>query len=223
MDWPFGDLRPMSFGLIKADPAWKFELYSERGEEKSAQAQYDCMSTSEIASLPVGYLASGDCWLWLWATHPMIGDALRVMEAWGFKFVTSGVWVKRALDTEKKKGKLAFGTGYILRSASEPFLIGKMGNPPIFSKSIRTVIEAPRRQHSRKPEIAYKIAEQLFGDVNRVELFSRNTRPGWANWGNQSTLFDAGEPVTMKRDRPLPEQGEPEPMPLFEQASCGRL
>lgn len=206
---------PMSFGLILSDCPWSFDNWSASGEVKNAKAQYDCMSTEDIAALPVGHLAAKDCWLVHMATHPMIDDALYVMKRWGFKFVTSGVWVKRGRDTATKKGKLAFGTGYVLRSCSEPFLIGKIGNPPTFSNSIRTVIEAPRRQHSRKPDELFKMAEDLFGDVNRLELFSRQSRPGWSNWGLESTLFDAGEPVSLKRERPVSEERELEPMPLF--------
>lgn len=227
MDWAFKNLRPLSYGLIWADPAWLFKNYSEAGEEKNASAQYDCMPTEEIAALPVGHLAAGDCWLWLWATSPMITDALAVMDAWGFEFVTSGVWVKRSKDKQVrngsvKRGKLAFGTGYVLRCASEPFLIGKVGKPKTFSKSIRTVIEAPRRQHSRKPEEAYEVAETLFGDVNRANLFTRQTRPGWDSWGDQANLFDAGDPVSLKRLKPH-EQREPEPMPLFEPGRMANL
>lgn len=216
--WMFGDIPPLSADFIWADPPWRFEVYSDLGIEKSAQAQYDCMTVEEIASMPVGHLARADCWLWLWATHPMIHQALHVMERWGFKFVTSGVWVKRGVDTPKRRGKLAFGTGYVLRCASEPFLIGKIGKPPYFSKSIRTVIEAPRRQHSRKPEKAFEVAETFSGNVDRIELFARKSRAGWRTWGNQSTLFDAGDPATMKRPMPLREQAEPEPMPLFQLA-----
>lgn len=216
--WVFNSLVPLTYGLIWADPAWLFKNYSEAGEEKNARAQYDCMPTDEIAAMPVGHLAAQDCWLWLWATHPMINDALHVMNHWGFEFVTSGVWVKRSKDTPKRKGKLAFGTGYVLRCASEPFLIGKVGKPKSFSKSIRTVIEAPRRQHSRKPDEAYEVAETLFGNVKRANLFTRQTRDGWDSWGNQSTLFDAGDPVSIRRLSSPPEQRELEPMPLFELA-----
>lgn len=189
--WPFGDLPMFGFDVIVADPPWAFENYSVKGEKKNAKAQYACMPTSDICALPVGHLAAGDCWLWMWATHPMLKDALQVVEAWGFSFVTSGIWVKRGRDTATTKGKLAFGTGYVLRSASEPFIIAKAGAPPSFSKSERTVIEAPRRQHSRKPEESYKACERLFGkNARRLDLFSRQQRKGWSSWGNEADKFE---------------------------------
>jgi N6-adenosine-specific RNA methylase IME4 len=186
MRWPFDPLPTFGFDVIMADPPWSFHNWSEAGEKKNAKAQYECMPTDDICSLPVGHLAAGDCWLWLWATHPMLRDAMRVMDAWGFRFITSGVWVKRG-----KSGKLAFGPGYVLRTSSELFLIGKTGAPGSFDKSVRTVVEAPRRQHSRKPDLAYAVAERLFGPARRADLFSRQQRRGWTSWGDETTKYGA--------------------------------
>lgn len=185
MNWPFQSLRPLSYDVIMADPPWSFENWSALGEEKNAKAQYDCMSTADICALPVNQLARGNCWLFLWGTFPMLPDALRVMSAWGFRYTAGGAWVKRG-----KTGKLAMGTGYVLRSASEIFLLGKIGRPHTLNRSTRNVIEAPRRGHSRKPDEAYALCETLFPATRRADLFSRQSRPGWDSWGDESTKFD---------------------------------
>lgn len=185
MTWPFDPLPPLSFDLLMVDPPWSFALRSDKGEAKSAQAQYDCMALDAIKALPVADLARGDALLWLWATHPMLPQALDVMAAWGFAFTTSGVWVKTTTG-----GKLAFGTGYVLRSASEPFLIGKFGRPRT-ARNVRTVIMAPVREHSRKPDEAYAAAEALAIDATRrADLFSRESRAGWCSWGREAGRFD---------------------------------
>lgn len=186
MTWPFGDLRPLTYDVIMADPPWSFDNWSEGGNAKNAKAQYACMPLADIAALPVGHLARGDAWLWLWATYPMLPQAVQVMTAWGFPFVTGGCWVKRGAS-----GKLAMGTGYVLRSCAEVFLLGKHGSPRTCSRAIRNVIEAPRREHSRKPDEAYAIAETLFGPARRADLFSRQSRPGWDAWGLETGRFDA--------------------------------
>ena len=184
--WPFDPLQLFSFDVIMADPPWLFELRSEAGEAKSPQAQYDCMPTEAIAALPVNLLAKRDCWLWLWGTFAMkVGTAEAVMAAWGFRYVTGGVWIKRG-----RSGKLAMGTGYVLRGNAEPFLIGCVGEPTVRSRSIRNVIEAPGGRHSEKPVKGYETAEQLFGPAFRLDLFSRRTRAGWTAWGNQTGLLD---------------------------------
>lgn len=183
MTWPFGVMRPLSYGLIMADPPWDFRTYSQEGQKKGPASHYTVMSIDQIKALPVGHLAGGDCVLWLWATHPMIDQQIEVARAWGFRFVTSGVWIKRT-----KFGKLNFGTGYRLRCASEPFLICTNGNPAT-ANNVRTVLEGPIRQHSRKPDEAYAIAAHLVGNVAKADLFSRENRPGWDSWGDQAGHF----------------------------------
>jgi N6-adenosine-specific RNA methylase IME4 len=183
-DWPFGDMRPLSYDLIMADPPWLFSLRSAKGEAKSAQAQYSCMSLADIKALPVGHLAAPNCLLWLWATNPMLDQAFEVISAWGFKFKTAGHWSKKTVN-----GKQAFGGGYILRCAGEPFLIASNGEPQT-ANNVRGLIEGVIREHSRKPEEAYAAAELLIPNARRADLFSRQKRAGWNNWGDQSSLFD---------------------------------
>ena len=173
------------FDLIMADPPWSFKTYSAKGLKKSAQAKYSCMTLDDIRSLPVADLAADDCLLWLWATNPMLPQALDCMEAWGFTYKTAGTWVKMT-----KHGKIGFGTGYILRSANEPFLIGTRGKPKT-TRGVRSAIHGLVREHSRKPDEAFREAERLMPDAQRIELFSRTNRDGWQTWGNQSGMWSA--------------------------------
>ena len=52
------------------------------------------------------------------------------------------------------------------------------------------MIEGVVREHSRKPEEAYAVAEVYVPNARRLDLFSRQTRDGWDNWGNEATKFD---------------------------------
>lgn len=200
-------LRPAGgFGLIMADPPWSFKNFSEKGSGKNASDHYDCMPVEAIAALPVAALAAEDCLLWLWATNPMLPEALAVLASWGFEFKTAGTWVKRTT-----RGKDAFGTGYILRSSNEPFLIGTRGSPrttrstrstlPTYNDArgqlfegdwpaVSVTIEAPVREHSAKPDAAYEAAEMLMPDRRYLELFSRRSRPGWTAWGDEAGKLD---------------------------------
>lgn len=183
MDWPFGHLRPLSYGCIMADPPWSFMNWSQKGERKNAKHHYDCMDLDAIKALPVDQLAAPDCCLFLWATWPMLPQAFEVMGAWRFTYRTGGVWHKRT-----KHGKTAFGTGYRVRCASEPFLLGFIGNPKN-SRAERNVIEGVVREHSRKPEEAYAWAERYLPEANHLELFSRANRSGWDCWGDETGLY----------------------------------
>ena len=52
------------------------------------------MGIDELCALPVETLAAKDCLLFLWATFPMLPEALRLIQAWGFTFKTVAfVWL----------------------------------------------------------------------------------------------------------------------------------
>lgn len=176
--WPFGDLEPQAYGAIMADPPWHFETYSDAGIAKGAQAQYQTMTVEDIAALPVADLGRTDCMLWLWACWPTLVDAMWVMKEWGFQYVTGGAWNKKR-----------WGTGYVLRSQCEPFLIGKRGSPKIDGRSVSNLIEESRREHSRKPEAAYLAVERMMPRARKVEVFSRTNREGWDAWGDEVGKF----------------------------------
>lgn len=182
--WLFDPLSPLKYGVILADPPWDYENWSKAGEGKNAKAHYDCMPLEEIKAMPVGHLATDRCVLFLWATFPMLPQALQVMDAWGFRYVTGGAWHKKTVN-----GKDAFGTGYVLRSAAELFLIGATGKPAYRSKSERNLIEAGTRGHSRKPEETFAMIDRLWPDTFKVELFARQRRDGWDSWGEHVDLF----------------------------------
>ena len=184
-NWPFRGLIRGGYDLIMADPPWTFKLRSEVNLEKSAQGQYHCMSIDDIRNLPVMDLAAPDCLVVLWATNPLLDQCIDTLKAWGFTFKTAGHWSKKT-----KHGKQAFGTGYILRCAGEPFIIGTRGNPKT-TRGVRSVIEGMVREHSRKPEEAYREFEKLMPGARRADLFSRQVRPGWTAWGNEITKFES--------------------------------
>lgn len=200
MEWPFGQLMPMRYGAILADPPWAYAMRSLRGHEKSPEAHYRTMPLDEIKALPVRDLAGPDCYLFLWSTWPHLPQAMEVLEAWGFVYVTGGAWIKRGTA-----GGLAFGTGYVLRSASEPFLVGKLGSPQPMSRAERNVIaatdtlgpaipdmiDAIRREHSRKPPQMREMIERIVPRAFCCELFAREAWPGHDVWGNETERFGA--------------------------------
>jgi N6-adenosine-specific RNA methylase IME4 len=187
MTWPFGDLKPFHYGMILADPPWRFANYSAKGEVKNPVAHYDCMNMDALKALPVNHLAAADCAMLMWATAPMLPQGIELLRAWGFTFKSAGAWAKQS----STGAKWAFGTGYCFRSAAEFFLLGTRGAPKVCSRSVRNLIVGPVREHSRKPDDLHANAEALFKGPY-VELFARQARPGWAAWGNQVDKFQPG-------------------------------
>lgn len=54
-----------------------------------------------------------------------------------------------------------------------------------------TVIRSPGREHSRKPDEAYRLVEGLYPDAPRMDVFSRESRAGWSQYGDQVELFSS--------------------------------
>lgn len=191
VDDPFHGLPRAHFSVICADPPWHFKTRSETRQTRSAKVHYDVMSLDDICALPVQSRAAKDCMLLLWATNPMLPDALTVMAAWGFTFRTIAfTWAKTTPKTDGSWApKWHLGLGYYTRSNSEICLLGTRGKPKRVSKSVRQLIVAPRREHSRKPDEFYSAVEALT-DGPRLEMFARQERPNWSVWGNQTTKFN---------------------------------
>lgn len=183
--WPFGDLVPLRYRVILADPPWRFRTWGEHNQHKSASKHYPLMRTEDIAALPVNQLAAPDCMLMMWAVQSMIPQALELMSAWGFTYKTMGAWAKQSSTGEK----WAFGTGYLLRCAAEFFIVGTIGKPAPLARNVRNLIVAPNREHSRKPDEMHENLERMFPNDAKCELFARTSRPGWSVWGNQTDRF----------------------------------
>jgi len=166
------------FAVILADPPWEYK----QGGNGSARRHYPLMKIEDICALPLRDLAAKDCALFLWATMPLLPEAFQAIEAWGFTFKTCAfVWCK----TNKNNGDFFVGMGHWTRANAEVCLLATRGKPKRISKSVRQLIFAPRREHSRKPDETRERIVELLGDVPRVELFARQTPPGWDVWGNE--------------------------------------
>jgi N6-adenosine-specific RNA methylase IME4 len=182
----FAPLGMFRYGAILIDPPWSYEMYSEKGYEKSPEAHYDTMSDGNILRLPVGELASDQCILILWAVWPKLPLAMECVKRWGFKYISGGSWIK----TTKDGSALKIGTGYNFRSACEPFILARIGKSQARLTNVPNVIIAPAREHSRKPDEMRHIVERLSPNQNRCELFAREQWMSNEVWGNEVAKFD---------------------------------
>ena len=169
-----------NYSLILADPPWSYKKNAGRGK---ATNHYSCMNLEEIKNLPVSEVCKDNAVLFLWATFPLIQEALDVIKAWGFVYKTIGFnWIKT-----NKDGSIFKGIGNYTRSNSEACLIGLKGKGiPRINKSISQIIISQRKGHSAKPHKTYKLIEELYGEVKRLEMFSRHKREGWDCWGDET-------------------------------------
>lgn len=171
---------PGGYGAILADPPWSFRTYANDNVAPARGAQpYRVMSLDDIKALPVAEVAAKDSLLFMWTVSHLQREAFDVAEAWGFRPVSVAfVW---------DKGRM--GMGYWTRQQTEICHLFKRGKPKRKSKGVRSLIHAPRREHSRKPDETYSRIEALV-DGPYLELFARQAWPGWSAWGNESDKFE---------------------------------
>jgi N6-adenosine-specific RNA methylase IME4 len=161
------------YRVIVADPPWPYE---KRSEDPSHRATYPYpqMSIRQICDTNVASLAHEDCVLLLWVTNHHMREAFNVLDAWGFEQKTILTWAKDRM-----------GAGDWLRGQTEHCLMTVRGKPVVEIKSHSTLLLAPRRAHSEKPDEFYSLVESLCPAPRYAYLWSRMAREKWDGHGDE--------------------------------------
>src|SRR5262249_13050731 len=179
------------YPVILADPPWDYRLYSEQtGSSRVAAEHYPTMKLEEVCA-PMSNLATEAAVLFMWTTAPHLQESFQAVAAWGFEYKTNAVWVKDKI-----------GLGHFIRGQHELLLIATKGDMPCPLPANRppSVITAPRREHSHKPDEAYELIERMYPELPKIELFARQARDGWSCWGNEvAATPDDGIPNFLRR------------------------
>jgi len=172
------------FHVIYADPPW----FEQGGGKivRGAQDKYPLMKTEDICALPVKDIAADNAHLYLWVTNNHLPDGLRVIEAWGFRYITMITWFKDKV-----------GLGQYFRGQTEHVMFAVKGMLPykIDENGKRcqgaTGFYDTRTEHSRKPETMRGMIERVSvtPDRKKIELFARTQTAGWFSWGNETDKF----------------------------------
>ena len=177
--------REQKFGTILADPPWQFQNRTGKvAPEHKRLSRYGTMQLDEICALPVEDIAADPAHLYLWVPNALLPEGLKVMEAWGFRYVSNIIWEK----VRKDGGPDGRGVGFYFRNVTEVLLFGVRGKNARTLQPGRSqvnIIRSRKREHSRKPDEQYPIIEGCSWGP-RIELFSRGKRKGWTVWGNQA-------------------------------------
>lgn len=179
------------FATIYADPPWK---YGNQATRASTDKHYVTMTTEEIAALPVAELAEKNAHLHLWTTTSFLPAALEILEAWGFQYKSQLVWDKGLM-----------GLGNYWRIAHEILLLGVRGRLPFLDHSQMSLLHVRReKKHSAKPPEMRTMIEKV-SPSPYLELFGRQTAPGWTVWGNEieETLFNREIMEAYRQDREM--------------------
>jgi N6-adenosine-specific RNA methylase IME4 len=162
--------------VIVADPALRFAVRSENGQDRSAENHYPCGSVEEMIALKPPMAA--DAVVFMWTSAPQLKNSMAILKGWWLEYKTYSGWDKE-ID----------GTGYVCRSRLELILIaatkGSKVPAPAPGEQFPQLFRAKRGKHSEKPDIVYREIERLYPNLIKLEMFARKPRPQWRTWGNE--------------------------------------
>ncbi|MCZ6610450.1 MAG: MT-A70 family methyltransferase [Alphaproteobacteria bacterium] len=188
----FAKEHPEKFSTLLMDPPWRFMNRTGKvAPEHKRLARYSTMRTEDLEQLPIGDLAQDCSHLYLWCPNALLGDGLRLMEAWGFTYKTNIVWYK----IRKDGGPDGRGVGFYFRNVTEMVLFGVKGKMRTLAPGRRqtNIMLHRKREHSWKPPTLYNIMEDC-SPGPYVELFARERRNGWSQWGNEVDSYEKDRP-----------------------------
>ena len=171
----------MNYSIIYADPPWNYTATSNKIPSRAKAGQtYNAMRMIDIYDFKLP-ATTDNAVLFMWATAPLLPEALYTIKSWGFEYKTVAfTWIKK-----NKCGSNFWGMGSWTRSNPEYCLLATKGTPKAISHSVHSVIETVIEEHSKKPGIIREKIVELCGDLPRVELFARQKTDGWDSFGNQ--------------------------------------
>lgn len=182
------------YQVILADPPWSYRGQVQRGGKdqdysSSADRYYATLSIDDLCKMGEDIKRITDpegCLLYLWYSPPILEDAMRLTEAWGFTYATTAfVWVKTSNGQT-----LQVNPGHYTMSSCEMVNVAKVRRvpKPRGSRNIRQVVFAPRTNHSSKPSEIRERITQMHPLQSKIELFSRVDQatqkdPLWDDFG----------------------------------------
>ena len=167
------------YDIIVADPPWQYKEKVFHGNKinSSAEHHYSTMSLADLKKMDIKSIAEKDCLMFMWATGPLLDEAMELMKAWGFKYKqVAFVWDKRRVNP-----------GSYTMTQCEFVLVGKRGKipGPRGARNMKQFLSEKCTTHSTKPEEVQKRIEDMFPTQSKLEMFARSTRQGWDSFGNE--------------------------------------
>lgn len=185
------------YKIIYADPPWfyKDNAYQARKAGKRTNVNpdqtkiYPCMPHDEmlrdVAPLISNLADPIGCLMFMWITNKHFPEAVALGQAAGFE------WVNIAFVWDKESPRFGRYTNFqyefvaLFKKGKPVVSLGNVADTKISQK-----ISSKRRQHSRKPELVREQLNKLWPDASKIELFARETSPGWDVHGNETTKFN---------------------------------
>lgn len=170
---------PGTYRTIVIDPSWPIEkIERDVRRQQTPSLGYESVPMTIDAIKGTKLPFAKNCHVYLWTTQKFLPIAFEIVEAWEVNYIQTLVW-------HKNVGFTPFG---LFMNNVEFVLFGRKGNLPLLKVGIKAVFEGKVREHSRKPDEFYDIVK-LASPEPRIDIFSRERREGFEQWGNEIDKF----------------------------------
>ena len=170
------------FDVVVIDPPWRMEKIDRDVRPNQDAFDYPTMTNDELVAFwkkDVAGRLNPDCHVFMWTTQKHLPAAIEMLPALGLRYVLAMVWHKPG----------GFQPIDLPQYNCEFIVYARLGSPLfIDTKQFDCCFEAPRREHSRKPDFFYDTIRRVTGG-SRIDVFSREPREGFAQYGNEIEKF----------------------------------
>lgn len=170
------------YEVIVIDPPWPYGTVYDpeyrRVGNPYPEMELDEIKNSTLGEKNISDISADNSIVWLWTTHKFLPHSFDLLSSWGYEYKATMVWDKQKM-----------GMGYWLRMQAEFCLLGIKGKPTWYLENERDVLAIARKEHSRKPDEFYEMVKKLSPDTKRIDIFSREKREGFEQYGNEPDKF----------------------------------
>jgi len=170
------------YGTVIIDPPWAMSKIEREVRPNQVGFDYPTMDYEQLRAFrpTLQRLTAEHCHVYMWTTQRFLPMAFRLLEDYEVKYVCTHVW-------HKPGGFQPLG---LPQYNCEFVLYGRIGTPTfIETTAFNLCFEAPRAEHSRKPDQFYDTIRRVTAGP-RIDVFSREPRDGFDQYGNEPGKFD---------------------------------